>query len=79
MSPGPVGGYTVFPATLTRAELIAVTLEALELVPEEVKAQVFEEHDEWESLLPEHSPPGHPDSSQARLHAEGTPSPLAAT
>jgi hypothetical protein len=48
MSRDPVGGYTVFPATLTRADLIAVTLEALERAPEEVQAQVF--HDDEYSL-----------------------------
>lgn len=42
MSSDPVGGYILFPTTLTRADLIAVTLKAMELAS-----------GEFEVLLPE--------------------------
>ena len=43
MSSDPVGGYILFPATLTRADLIAVILESMELAPDEFEVRLPEE------------------------------------
>jgi hypothetical protein len=50
MSSDPIGGYTLFPTTLTRTGLIAMTLKAMELVP-----------DEFEVLLPRDGSPRLPE------------------
>ena len=43
MSSDPVGGYTLFPSTLTRADLIEVTLKAMELEPDEFQVGLPED------------------------------------
>ncbi len=43
MSSDPVGGYLIFPSTLSRADLIAVTLQAMELGPEEFEVRLPDE------------------------------------
>lgn len=43
MSSGPVGGYILFPSTLAKADLIAITLHAMELAPDEFDVGLYDE------------------------------------
>ncbi len=43
MSRDPVGGYILFPPALSRAELITVTLQAMEPGPDEFEVRLPEE------------------------------------
>ncbi len=43
MSSDPVGGYILFPPTLSRADLIAVTLRTMELIPDEFEVRLPDE------------------------------------
>jgi hypothetical protein len=43
MSSDPVGGYTLFSSTLSRADLIAVTMKAMELGPDEFLVRLAED------------------------------------
>jgi hypothetical protein len=51
MSSDPIGGYILFPAALARADLIAVTLKAMELAPDEFEVRLPEE--DGTPLIPE--------------------------
>ena len=57
MSYDPVGGYVVFPSTLARADVIAVTVRTMELGP-----------DEFEILLPGEDSPPFPDDFPSRAN-----------
>jgi hypothetical protein len=43
MSSDPIGGYILFPADLARADLIAITLKAMELAPDEFEVRLPED------------------------------------